>query len=85
MAPFRKNMARLAELYYQQTGRHVSLYPVAIHLSKTIRVGRSILYSPFGQPSAERLRIKNYLELAVRVLYLQSENGLPVETPLPEG
>jgi 1-acyl-sn-glycerol-3-phosphate acyltransferase len=85
MAPFRKGMVRLAELYYQQTGKHVSFYPVAVHPSKTVRVGQPIRYSPLGKPGAERLRIRNYIEAAVKALYLQNERGVPVESPLLEG
>jgi 1-acyl-sn-glycerol-3-phosphate acyltransferase len=85
MAPFQKGMVRVAELYYQQTGKRVAFYPVGVHPSKEIRVGLPIRYSPLGQPSAERLRIKNYLEREVRALYLESEGILPVETPLAEG
>jgi 1-acyl-sn-glycerol-3-phosphate acyltransferase len=84
MAPFRKGMVRVAELYYEQTGKRAALYPVAVHPSKTVRVGKPIQYSPLRQPSAERMRIKNYLEARVRALYLQSDSDLPVDLPLPE-
>jgi hypothetical protein len=84
MAPFLKGMGRVGELYYEQTGKRLGFYPVGVHESKQIRIGKPIHYSPLSAPNVERLRIKNYLEYAVKTLYMESAGSLGVENPLTE-
>jgi len=84
MAPFLKGMARAGELFYEQTGKRVAFYPVCVHESKQVRIGEPIRYSPLNAPNVERQRIKNYLEGAIRALYLDSAGELQVESALPE-
>jgi 1-acyl-sn-glycerol-3-phosphate acyltransferase len=85
MATFSKSMVRVAEEYYQQTRKRVAFYPVCVHESGQVRLGAPIRYSGLSAPSAERLRIKNYLEEAIKEMYRQSAGTIQIELPLPQG
>jgi hypothetical protein len=60
----------------------VAFYPVGVHESKQVRVGKPVFFSPLNAPKVERLRIRDYLEAAVKALYLESAQGMLVESPL---
>ena len=85
MAAFSKSMVRVAEVFHEQTGKRVAFYPVCVHGSGQVRLGDPIRYSGLSAPSAERLRIKNYLEEAIKQMYRQSAGEVQIEMPLPEG
>jgi hypothetical protein len=72
MTHFRKGVTRLGEMYYQQTGSQLAFFPISVHQSRQVRIGRPIYFSPQKSLAAERLRIRNYIEESVHQLYLES-------------
>jgi hypothetical protein len=75
MRPFRKGLVRVGESYYQETGNILDFYPVAVHESGCVRLGKPIQYRPFNPPAFERLRIKNLLEQTIRRMYLEMSDN----------
>jgi hypothetical protein len=78
MTPFKKGFILVGQLLYERTKQILPFYPVAVHpRSRTVRIGEPILYNPFNVPEAERSRIRDLLEQAIREMVLQaSENEI---------
>jgi len=71
MRPFLKGFTRLGELYFEESGKRLSFYPVAVHESKVVRVGKPVLYDPDQPLGLERHRLKDELEEKIRQMYLE--------------
>jgi len=82
MQPFKKGFTRLGKLYFEETGKRLDFYPVAVHESSKVKVGNPIAYNPLNPPARERLRLRNLLEEMVRRMYLEMAGvevvGVPV-------
>jgi len=71
MRPFLKGFTRLGELFYAETGQQLHFYPVAVHGSKRVRIGKAVIFDPDKPHSVERRRLKHLLERRVREMYLE--------------
>ena len=74
MRPFLKGFTRLGEMFYDETGRQLPFYPVAVHGSKRVLVGEAAVFDPANPRSLERLRLKHHLENKVQVMYLELDH-----------
>jgi 1-acyl-sn-glycerol-3-phosphate acyltransferase len=74
MRLFQRSFARLGEMYYAETGERLEFYPVAIHPSGTVTVGKAVAFNPLNAVGIERHRLKNLMEDTVRTMYLQVEH-----------
>jgi 1-acyl-sn-glycerol-3-phosphate acyltransferase len=70
MQPFQHSFARLGEMYYEELGKRLNFYPVAIQPSGTVRVGPAIAFDPTNTPGRERRRLKDLLEDNIESMYL---------------
>lgn len=84
MMPFQHTFARLGEMYYQETEARLEFYPVTIHSSGVLHVGKPVAYNPLNQPGLERHRIKDLMESTITAVYLQLENGEVIGALNPE-
>lgn len=84
MKPFMKGFTRLGDLYYAETGQELRFYPLAIHLSKKVVVGKPLFFHSDRLPAVERPRLKNALESEIIRMYLEIENSLPHENEYNE-
>jgi hypothetical protein len=71
MKPFQRSFARLGEMYYETTGERLAFYPVAIHSSGVVQLGKMVAFNPVNRIGLERHRLKNLMEDSVRRMYLQ--------------
>jgi hypothetical protein len=74
MAPFQHSFVRLGEVYHEETGERLAFYPVTIHPSSRVMVGKAVAFNPLNPIGLERHRLKGLLEDAVRGMYRQMEN-----------
>jgi hypothetical protein len=74
MRPFQRSFARLGKMYYQEIGERLEFYPVAVHASGYVEVGKAVAYNPLNAEGIERYRLKNLMEDTVRDMYLQVEH-----------
>lgn len=79
MRPFQRSFARLGEMYFEQTGQRLKFYPVAIHPSGHVIVGKAVAFDPLNAPGLERHRLKDLMEVTIRAMYLQYEHELGSE------
>lgn len=82
MQPFLKSFARLGEMYYHETRRPLRFYPVAVHPSHAVQIGPPVTHNPLAPHPAERLRIKNAMETAVREMYLALDREFELRSGL---
>ncbi|MGB8212418.1 MAG: hypothetical protein WCE68_02555 [Anaerolineales bacterium] len=75
MRPFQHSFARLGEMVYAQTGQRLDFYPVAIHPSGYVMVGKAVTFNPNRALGVERHRLKYLLEGTIRAMYLQMEHA----------
>jgi len=75
MYPFQKTVFRLGEMFYDKTEERLEFYPVAVHESGNVMVGKSIAYNPLNSHGLERHRLKDLLEQTVKNMYLQMSTG----------
>lgn len=75
MQPFQRTFVRLGEMYYEATGERLEFYPVAIHPSGFVQVGKGIVHDPLNPTGLERHRLKEVMENTVKMMYLQLEGG----------
>ena len=91
MKPFQHSFARLGEKYFAETGERLGFYPVAIHPSGYVMVGKVVTFNPTYAVGTERQRLKCLMENAVRNMYMQMEEGdssnmlTPQQHPNPTG
>jgi hypothetical protein len=74
MKPFQHSFARLGEKYFAETGERLEFYPVAIHASGYVMIGKVATYNPCYAVGAERRRLKGLMENAIKTMYMQMEN-----------
>lgn len=74
MQPFQRTFVRLGEKYYEETGKRLEFYPVAIHSSGFVKVGAAVAFNPINPVGQERRRLKDLMEVTVKSMYLH-ESG----------
>jgi hypothetical protein len=91
MKPFQHSFVRLGEKYFDETGERLAFYPVAIHSSGYVMVGKVTTFNPNYTMGQERQRLKRLMENAVKTMYMQLEEGAssnmltPQQKPNPTG
>jgi hypothetical protein len=58
-------------MYYEETGERMAFYPVAIHSSGVVQIGKSVAFNPFNRLGLERHRLKDLMEDTIRAMYLK--------------
>jgi len=84
MQPFQHSFARLGEMYYQETGDRLEFYPIAIHGSGVMRVGKAVTFNPINPAGQERHRLKVLLEDRIKTMYLHSSGDGTAGVLTPE-
>jgi 1-acyl-sn-glycerol-3-phosphate acyltransferase len=77
MQPFQHSFARLGEVYYADTGERLRFYPVVIHASGHLVVGKPVTFNPLNPVGPERRRLKELMEDTIKAMYMQLEGGNP--------
>jgi hypothetical protein len=72
MQPFQRSFVRLGETYYEETGERLEFYPVAIHESGLVMIGKAVAFNPLNPVGLERHRLKDLMEDSVKSMYLQT-------------
>ncbi len=75
MTPFQRTFVRLGEMFFAETGQRLEFYPLAVHASGYVKVGKPLLHNPHNPVGLERHRFKDLVEDSVRNMYLQLEGG----------
>jgi hypothetical protein len=75
MQPFQHSFVRLGERYHAETGERLKFYPVTIHASGYLVVGKPIVFNPFNPVGQERRRLKELMENTITGMYLKLEGG----------
>ena len=75
MQPFQHSFVRLGERYYAETGQSLEFYPVAIHASGVLAVGKPVVFNPLNPLGVERRRLKDLMEDVITARYMQLEGG----------
>ncbi|HEX7540922.1 MAG TPA: 1-acyl-sn-glycerol-3-phosphate acyltransferase [Anaerolineales bacterium] len=75
MQPFQHSFSRLGERYYAETGERLEFYPVAIHATGHLVVGKPVVFNPFNPVGLERRRLKELMEDTIIAMYMQLEGG----------
>jgi hypothetical protein len=73
MAPFQHTFTRLGEMLFAESGKQLAFYPLTIHKSKKIVLGRPVVFDPMNPVAKERHRLKELLENEITSTYLQLE------------
>jgi hypothetical protein len=71
MQPFMTGFIQLGEVYHQATKRVLYFYPVAVHESRHVIIGKQIGYDPLNSLEHERERLSRYLERSIATMYLE--------------
>lgn len=71
MQPFMTGFVQLGEVYYKATKRILFFYPVAVHESRHVVVGKRIGFDPLNSLEHERKRVSGYLEKSIAAMYLE--------------
>lgn len=79
MHPFKHGFLRIGELYYQETGKRLPFYPVAIHEVGLVMVGTPVSYNPINEPRMERFRLINLLEQTIKGMYMEATEKLALQ------
>ena len=75
MQPFQHSFARLGERYYAETGARFEFYPLTIHGSGNLVVGKPVAFNPLNPVGVERRRLKDLVEDTIISMYMQLEGG----------
>jgi hypothetical protein len=75
MQPFQHSFARLGERYYCETGERLDFYPITIHASGNLVVGKPVAFNPFNPVGVERRRLKELMEDTITNMYMHLEEG----------
>lgn len=75
MQPFQHSFARLGERYYSETGERLDFYPLTIHASGNLVVGKPVAFNPLNPVGVERRRLKELMEDTITNMYLHLEEG----------
>jgi len=83
MKPFQHSFARLGEIYFDETGERLDFFPVAIHPSGYMMVGKVVAFNPNYAVGLERQRLKRLMENSIKTMYMQmeEENSSNMLTP----
>jgi hypothetical protein len=73
MRPFQRSFARLGEVYYEAMKERLGFYPVAVHRSGFVIIGKPVAFNPLNPPGLERHRLKDLMERTIRQMYMQVE------------
>jgi hypothetical protein len=84
MTAFQHTFVRLGEIYYEETGERLEFYPVAVHASGFIQVGKAVAHNPLNPTGLERHRLKDLMEDTIKAMYLQLEGGEVAGALTPE-
>jgi 1-acyl-sn-glycerol-3-phosphate acyltransferase len=77
MQPFQHSFARLGERYYAETGDRLEFYPLTIHGSGNLVVGKPVIFNPLNPVGIERRRLKELMEDSIKSMYQNLEGGNP--------
>lgn len=75
MQPFQHSFARLGEKYFAETGERLKFYPLTIHGSGFLVVGKPIVFNPLNPAGKERRRLKELMQDTIVAMYIQLEGG----------
>ena len=75
MRLFQRSFARLGEMYHAETGERLGFYPVTIHPTGYLVVGKPVFFNPINPVGLERRRLKELMEDTIIAMYLQLEGG----------
>jgi hypothetical protein len=75
MQPFQRTFVRLGEQYFAEMGERLMFYPLAIHSSGYVQLGKAVAHNPFASLGSERLRLRDLMEKSVQAMYLSLEGG----------
>ncbi|HEX7621251.1 MAG TPA: 1-acyl-sn-glycerol-3-phosphate acyltransferase [Anaerolineales bacterium] len=75
MQSFQHSFARLGERYYSETGERLDFYPLTIHASGNLVVGKPVAFNPLNPVGVERRRLKELMEDTITNMYLHLEEG----------
>jgi hypothetical protein len=75
MQPFQHSFARLGERYFTETRDRLEFYPLTIHGSGYLAVGKPIVFDPSNAVGKERRRLKELMEETIIAKYMQLESG----------
>ena len=75
MQPFQHSFARLGEMYYAETGECLEFYPVVVHSTGYLVVGKPVAFNPLNTVGLERRRLKELMEDTIIALYMPLEGG----------
>ena len=76
---FKRGFLRLGELYYLRTGERLPFFPVVVHESGLVIVGKPIEYDPLRDARMERLRMVSLLEETIKVMHLEATENQSVQ------
>jgi hypothetical protein len=72
---FKRGFLRLGELYAKEAGKRLPFYPVVIHETGLVIVGKPIEYNPLNDPKLERFRLVHLLEDSIKAMHLEATNN----------
>jgi 1-acyl-sn-glycerol-3-phosphate acyltransferase len=75
MQPFQHSFARLGEEYFAETGECLEFYPVVVHSTGQLVVGKPVAFNPFNPVGRERRRLKELMEDTIIAMYMHLEGG----------
>ncbi len=75
MQPFQHSFVRLGERYYAEKGQRLEFFPVTIHGSGYLVVGKPVAFNPLNPVGLERRRLKRLMEDTITAKYMQMEGG----------
>jgi len=75
MRLFQRSFARLGEMYHAETGERLGFYPVTIHPTGYLVVGKPVFFNPINPVGLERRRLKELMEDTIIAMYMQLEGG----------
>jgi len=73
--PFQHSFVRVGERYYAETGERLEFYPLTIHGTGNLVVGKPVVFNPLNQVGAERRRLKELMEDSISAMYMNLEGG----------
>jgi hypothetical protein len=75
MRLFQRSFTRLGEMYYAETGERLGFYPLTIHPTGYLVVGKPVFFNPLNPVGLERRRLKELMEDTIIAMYMQLEGG----------
>lgn len=75
MQPFQHSFVRIGERYYAETGERLEFFPMTIHGSGNLVVGKPVIFNPLNQVGMERRRLKEIMEDTITAMYMNLEGG----------